>query len=180
MHRSAMRWKVSVDQTLSIDTSWPSCSPRISCVGEARVSIAEMHDIELQGRRTCREIPDHCVVWPERLAMLRQHLQAGFRQLGAAQEHTLEAQQGFGNGPALIELANEIVGRNVDVIERTLRRILRARQYRLIGPHGDAGCLDVDQQEADAFLFLGRGVGAYQHKHVRGVLGQCGPDLSDR
>jgi hypothetical protein len=46
--------------------------------------------------------------------------------------------------------------------------------------HGDARRLHVDQQERNALLLLGLGVGAHQAEDHVGVLAQRGPGSSGR
>jgi hypothetical protein len=62
----------------------------------------------------------------------------------------------LGVGPALVLLADQLVGRHLDVVEEHLVDLVLAI-HRDDRPHGDAGALHVDQQEADAGLRLAFG-----------------------
>ncbi len=87
----------------------------------------------------------------------------------------LELQQPLGDGPALVELADQVLLRNLHVGEEHLR------ERRLAGdgpdrPHLDARGLHVDQEEADAVM-LDLGIGAHEAEAPVGEAAARGPDL---
>jgi hypothetical protein len=87
------------------------------------------------------------------------------------------AEQIFGDIPALVFLADEVLGRHPDIVEKHLVQMMAAVD-RNDRTHRDARRLHVDQQERDALLPpLRRGVGAHQAKAPIGMMRGRGPDL---
>ena len=94
----------------------------------------------------------------------------------AADHLALVAEQIFGDVPALVHLADDLVLRHLHVVEEGLAegRIAGDEQDR---PGRDAGARHVEQEEADP-LMLGRGgIGADQAEDPVGLVGIAGPDL---
>ena len=88
----------------------------------------------------------------------------------------LIAEQEFRAVPAAVLLADQLIDRNLDVLEEAFVD-LGAALHGVDRPYGHAGGLHVHQQEGDAFLFLCLGVGADQKEHPVRVLCVCGPHL---
>ena len=78
--------------------------------------------------------------------------------------------------PAPVLLADELVGRDPDVVEEDLVDLVAAVD-EADRPDGDAGRLHVDQHERDAELLLGLGVGPDQAEDPVGPLRERGPRL---
>ena len=89
---------------------------------------------------------------------LAQHRDAalGGRDLGDAQP--LVGQQELGAGPALVLLADQVLDRDLHIVEEHVVHVMGAVGH-YDRPHGDARRLHVDQQEGDALLRLHLGVG---------------------
>ena len=73
-------------------------------------------------------------------------------------------------------LADQVLDRHLDVVEEHLVDLASA-VHGLDRAHGDAWRLHVDQDEGDAELLLGGGIGAAQAEDPVGVLRQRGPGL---
>ena len=102
------------------------------------------------------------------------HAALGGRHLGDAQP--LVGEQELGAGPALAFLADAVLDRHPHVIEEHVVHVMRAVEHD-DRPHRDAGRLHVDQQEGDALLRLGLGVGAHQAEDPVAPVGERGPGL---
>ena len=89
---------------------------------------------------------------------------------------TLVAEQEFRVGPALVFLADQILGGDAHVLEEDVIHLVRSVDGD-DGPHGDAGRFHVDQQEGDAGLRLCRRIGPHQAEDPVGMLGQRRPGL---
>ena len=105
----------------------------------------------------------------------------GLRQhpLGRAHRRdadALVAEQELRVVPALVELADEVLGRDADVLEPHLVDLVAAVD-QLDRPDRHAGGGHVDEQERDAGLLLGLGVGADQVEDPVAVLPEGGPGL---
>ena len=98
----------------------------------------------------------------------------GLRHGGDAEP--LVGQQELGAGPALVLLADQVRDRHLDVVEEHLVHLVAAvsDDDRL---HGDARRLHVDQQEGDALLRLGLGIGAHQAEDPVGPVAHRVPGL---
>gem|GEM_PF-5844522 len=94
----------------------------------------------------------------------------------AGQARALVGQQVLGAGPTLVFLTDKVFHRHADIVEEDLVDLVVAVQGD-DRPHTDARALHVDQQEADAALLLGLGVGAHQAEDHVGVLTKGGPGL---
>src|SRR5204863_5993064 len=81
-----------------------------------------------------------------------------------------------GVGPALVLLADELVGRHLDVVEPDLVDLVLA-VHGDDRPHRDAWALHVDEQEADAGLRLAVARGAHEAEDPVAVLAERGPGL---
>ena len=88
----------------------------------------------------------------------------------------LVAEQEFCVGPALVFLADQVLGGDAHVLEEDVIHFMRSVDGD-DGPHGDAGRFHVDQQEGDAGLRLCRRVGPHQAENPVGMLGQRRPGL---
>ena len=82
----------------------------------------------------------------------------------------------FAQSQPLVLLADQLIDRNLDVLEEALVD-LGAALHGVDGAYGHAGALHVHQQEGDAFLLLRLGVGADQKEHPVRVLRVGGPHL---
>ena len=91
------------------------------------------------------------------------------RTTRAADGQALERQQTLGDGPAFVQLADEIVFVRAHVIEKYLAEFFVPRDVA-DGAQRDARCFHVHQQEADTALLLHIFVGAHQHVDVGGVV----------
>ena len=104
----------------------------------------------------------------------RAHAALGGRHLGDAEP--LVGQQELGAGPALVLLADQVGDRDLHVVEEHVVHVMGAVEHD-DRPHGDARRLHVDQQEGDALLRLGVGIGAHQAEDPVGPMGERGPGL---
>jgi hypothetical protein len=110
---------------------------------------------------------------------LRNALEALELALGAVDVGDVGAlvrEQVLGVRPALVLLADQVLGRHFDVVEEHFVHLVAAVQHD-DRAHGDAGRLHVEQQEGDAGLRLAFGAGAHQAEDPVAVLGQRGPGL---
>src|SRR6202035_891238 len=87
----------------------------------------------------------------------------------AGDARALVAEQEFGVIPALVFLADQIADGYLDVIEKYLVDLMAAVDG-LDRAHRDALGLHVDQDERDAGLLLGGGIGAAQTEDPVGIL----------
>ena len=85
-------------------------------------------------------------------------------------------EQELGAVPAAVLLADQVLGRHLDVVEEHLVDLASA-VHGLDRAHGDALGLHVDEQEGDAELLLGAGIGAAEAEDPVGILRQRGPGL---
>jgi hypothetical protein len=83
-------------------------------------------------------------------------------------------EQMLGIGPALVLLADQVLGRHLDVVKPDLVHLVLAVQHD-DGLDAHAGRLHVDQQEADAGLRLAVVRGADQAEDPVAVLAQRRP-----
>ncbi|GCC49733.1 hypothetical protein chiPu_0033885, partial [Chiloscyllium punctatum] len=98
------------------------------------------------------------------------------RAADAGHAGALIAEQELGVGPALILLADQVLGGDPDVLQENVVDLVRAVDGD-DRTHGDARRFHVDQQERDAGLRLGGGIGPDQAEDPVGVLRQRGPGL---
>ena len=105
-----------------------------------------------------------------------QRLQRISRLARRTRTDPLEAQQGFGHAPALIDLADQVFLRHPDVVEECFAEFVRHIDVG-DGTDGDAGRVHRHEQKTDAVLLLRLLVGADQEKNPVGVHGQRGPGL---
>ena len=99
--------------------------------------------------------------------------------LGAADAGDIGAlvtEQKLGVGPAAVLLADAILDRHPHILEPDLVDLMAAVEQR-DGPDRDARTLHVDQQEGDAGLLLGVGIGAHQAENPIGILTERIPGL---
>ena len=94
------------------------------------------------------------------------------------QHRPLVAERAGGDPPPLVELADQVLGRHLDVVEEHLVEVeVVGRHDRAERPAGQAGAVGRDHQGADA-LVLGRvGVGADEGEDDVGVVRPRGPHL---
>ena len=102
--------------------------------------------------------------------------ECGARKTDAGGVRPLVGEQVFGAGPALVLLADEVVGGYTDIIEEDLVYLVRAFQEN-DRPDRDAGRLHIDQQEGYALLRLAPGRGAHEAEDLVGVLAKRRPGL---
>src|SRR5690606_14807803 len=88
----------------------------------------------------------------------------------------LVAQEHLRVGPALVLLADPVAHRHPHVLEVHLVH-LRLSINQHDGRQGDTGSFHVDEEEADALLFLGRRVSSHQTEYPVGVLPEGIPGL---
>ncbi len=88
----------------------------------------------------------------------------------------LVGQQRLGAGPALVLVEDAVLHRHLHIIQEDIVDLVAALQGD-DRTHGDARRLHVDQQEADAGLRLGVGIGADQEEAPVGVLTERRPRL---
>src|ERR1700736_1487711 len=88
----------------------------------------------------------------------------------------LVTQQVLGDGPALILLAHPVLDGDLYVVEEYVIDVVTLIECT-DGPHLQARCLHVDQQERDALLWLSFRRGPHQAEEPRGPLGKAGPRL---
>ncbi len=88
----------------------------------------------------------------------------------------LVREQVLGVSPALVLLADQLVGGNLDVVEPDLVDLALA-VHRDDRPHRDARALHVDQEKADAGLRLAFVAGAHEAEDPVAVLAERGPGL---
>ena len=124
-------------------------------------------------------------IWSRKRALVPQPfglgdaLQAFELALGAVHVRDVGAfvrEQVLGVGPALVLLADQLIGRHFDVVEPDLVHLVRAVEHD-DRAHRHAGRLHVDQQERDAGLRLALVAGAHQAEDPFAVLAQRGPGL---
>ncbi|MCY1437633.1 hypothetical protein D9M71_538010 [compost metagenome] len=104
-------------------------------------------------------------------------LEAGKHLFGLADTGdagALMSEQIFGACPTLVFLTDQVFNGDAHIVEKDFIDLVLTVQGD-DRPNGDAGCLHIDQQEADATLLLCFGIGAYQAKDPVGIVGQCGP-----
>ena len=99
------------------------------------------------------------------------------RTARAADVQALEREQALGDGPAFVDLADEVVFVRAHVVEKHLAEFFVPGDVA-DGTQGDARRFHVHQQEADAALLLHLFVGAHQHINVGGVVRHRGPDFA--
>ena len=85
-------------------------------------------------------------------------------------------QQGIGEPPAAVHLADQIVGRNPYVVEEELADLVLAGQIQN-RTHRDARRVEIDDQTAQPAMFRRAGIGAHQGKHPLRVMSPGLPDL---
>ena len=103
-------------------------------------------------------------------------LDALLRHADPGDAGALIAKQEFGVVPALVLFAHQILDRHFDVIEEHFVDLVAAFDGD-DRPHRNALRLHVDQQERNAGLLLGGGIGAHQTEDPVGILRQRGPGL---
>ncbi len=87
---------------------------------------------------------------------------------------TFVRQQVFRVGPAPVHITHQVRDRHPHLVQEDLVDFLSAIQGP-DRPQRHAGAAHVDEQEGNAFLRLGVGIGARQAEHHVGVLGIGGP-----
>src|SRR5262245_4378724 len=90
------------------------------------------------------------------------------------QEIALVGERRDRDRPAFVELSDEVLDWHANVVEEDLVELGLAGDLAQ-RPHRDARRLHVDQQEADALVFGGAGVGPYEQKAPVGDVGHAGP-----
>ena len=99
----------------------------------------------------------------------------GELRIGVAEP--LVAEQRIGDAPAVVDLADQVLGRHHHVVEEHLAELVVARDGA-DRPDADARALEVEQQEADAGMArLRLRVGAHQREHPLRMMPPGGPDL---
>ena len=117
----------------------------------ARVERGEVFEIELERGEAVDEAG---IV--EQALRAREHLEPHQRVLRAARAadiEALEAEQRFRDRPAVVQLADERIARHAHVVEEHLAEFLVPGDVA-DRPDRDARRVQIDQQEADAFLLL--------------------------
>ena len=134
--------------------------------GKAVVSRTQISRVELklgqtrQKHRVCQEA-----------TLTRQFfnlVQRVLRMFRAAGEEPLKTQQRLGDRPALVQLTHKAGQRNAHIVEKDLAKFTLSRQI-LDRSNRYPGCLQINQQKADAGLLLDGFVGAHQHEYVGAV-----------
>src|SRR5215469_13308252 len=77
---------------------------------------------------------------------------------------TLKHQGSQRNLPALVYLPNQVLSGHAYVFEEYLVEAVRLRHLHQ-GPHGNAGCLHVNEEVADALVLGSDRVGSNQHEN---------------
>ena len=132
--------------------------PRLRSATDAQLRHFQRLELDLDGG----DLGAEAFVGDQRLAagLLERGelLEAADARLGnadAGDAGALVAEQKLGVVPALVLLADQILGRHLHVVEEHLVDFVAAVDG-LDRAHGDAGRLHVDQQEGNAFLLLRR------------------------
>jgi hypothetical protein len=99
------------------------------------------------------------------------------RDVADVRQHVaLVRERGDGHAPALVLLAHEVLDRHADVVEERLVELRFARDLPQRA-HGDARRLHVDEQEADALVLGGRGIGPHEEEAPVGDVPHARPHL---
>ena len=99
------------------------------------------------------------------------------RELRVRGREPLVSQERVGNAPAVVELANQVLGGHDHIVEEYLAELFIA-DYGLDWSDPDAWAVQIDQQKADAGLpRLSIGIGAQERVHPIRMMRPCRPDL---
>src|SRR5690348_2942004 len=146
----------------------------------AQIGDLERHQLDFERGDLVAEARAHDERAAAILLLRRDLLQAfqlALRRADAGDAGALIAEQELGVGPALVLLADEVLGRHLDVVEEHLVDFAPAIHGH-DGADGDARRLHVDEQEGDALLLLlGAGIGAHQVEDPIGEMRRGRPDL---
>ncbi len=103
-----------------------------------------------------------------------QRAQSSNREADTGNIGALVSEQILRARPSPVLFTNQVLQRHAHIGEKHLIDLMFPVE-RDDGAHFNTGRLHVDQEKADAFLFLGVAIGAHKTENHVGVLAQCGP-----